>query len=113
MRVLVIGNERALAQSRHAFLQRADAVAENLRQHRNDVAGEIATIGTGISFVIQRGALRNEKRNVRDMHAKLDAGLIDSFPASDPASSVQPSPSRHDGDREGMSLWEKILSVFR
>jgi hypothetical protein len=49
----------------------------------------------------------------RDIHAKLDAGLIGSFPASDPASSVQPSPSKHDADREGKSLWNKVLSVFR
>jgi hypothetical protein len=49
----------------------------------------------------------------RDIHAKLDAGLIGSFPASDPASSVQPSPSRHDGERQRASLWDRILSVFR
>jgi hypothetical protein len=49
----------------------------------------------------------------RDIHAKLDAGLIDSFPASDPISSVQPSPSKHDGGSEGASLWDKILSIFR
>ena len=30
----------------------------------------------------------------RDTHAKLEAGLIDSFPASDPVSATQPSPSK-------------------
>ena len=30
----------------------------------------------------------------RDMHRKLDEGLVDSFPASDPASAVQPSPTK-------------------
>jgi hypothetical protein len=49
----------------------------------------------------------------RDIHAKLEAGLIDSFPASDPVSSVQPAPSKHDGDREGASLWDKVRAVFR
>ena len=49
----------------------------------------------------------------RDIHAKLEAGLIDSFPASDPVSSVQPSPSKHDGEREGLSLWHKVRAVFR
>ena len=49
----------------------------------------------------------------RDTHAKLEAGLIDSFPASDPVSAAQPSPSKHDGDREGGSLWDKVLAVFR
>jgi len=37
----------------------------------------------------------------QDMHRKLDEGLFDSFPASDPASAVQPSPSRpHRGSEK-------------
>ena len=47
----------------------------------------------------------------REIHAKLEAGLIDSFPASDPVSAAQPSPSRHD--RESVSLWDKVRAVFR
>ena len=46
----------------------------------------------------------------RDTHAKLEAGLIGSFPASDPVSAAQPSPSRADGEP---SLWNKLLAVFR
>jgi hypothetical protein len=49
----------------------------------------------------------------RETHAKLEAGLIDSFPASDPVSATQPSPSKLDRDREGGSLWDKVLAVFR
>lgn len=30
----------------------------------------------------------------REIHTRLEAGLIDSFPASDPVSAVQPSPSK-------------------
>jgi hypothetical protein len=30
----------------------------------------------------------------RDVHEKLDTGLKDSFPASDPASAAQPAPSK-------------------
>ena len=30
----------------------------------------------------------------QEMHRKLDEGLFGSFPASDPASAVQPSPSK-------------------
>jgi len=39
----------------------------------------------------------------RDKHEKLDEGLAGSFPASDPASAVQPAPSKpHRGsDKEG------------
>jgi hypothetical protein len=49
----------------------------------------------------------------RDMHHKLEAGLVDSFPASDPVSVAQPAPSKPDGDRENASLWDKVRSVFR
>ena len=34
-----------------------------------------------------------------EIHVKLEAGLIDTFPASDPVSAIQPAPSKHhDGD---------------
>jgi hypothetical protein len=48
----------------------------------------------------------------QEAHAKLEAGLMDTFPASDPVSAAQPSPSKHDG-REGTSLWDKVRAVFR
>jgi hypothetical protein len=49
----------------------------------------------------------------REMHTKLEAGLVDSFPASDPVSAVQPARSKPDGDRENESLWNKVKAVFR
>jgi len=63
----------------------------------------------------------------QEMHARLEAGLIDSFPASDPVSATQPSLSRtaspspshtesesvEDDDNKAMSLWDRVLSVFR
>ena len=49
----------------------------------------------------------------REAHAKLETGLMDSFPASDPVSAAQPAPSKHDADRENESLWDKVLAVFR
>ena len=39
----------------------------------------------------------------RDTHEKLEAGLIDSFPASDPVSAAQPSPSKAEREREDTS----------
>jgi hypothetical protein len=45
----------------------------------------------------------------RDIHAKLEAGLMDTFPASDPVSATQPAPSKHDSKREG----NKIRAVFK
>ncbi len=70
----------------------------------------------------------------QEMHARLEAGLIDSFPASDPVSATQPSLSstaslsssetggteNEDTVNEGTesedkatSLWDKVLAVFR
>ena len=64
-------------------------------------------------------------RTDAEMHARLEAGLIDSFPASDPVSHAQPAPSRHDSDRDAphaediqqdnephRSLWDKVKAVF-
>ena len=48
----------------------------------------------------------------RESHARLQAGLEGSFPASDPVSAAQPAPSKHDDDRD-QSLWDKVMSVFR
>ncbi len=49
----------------------------------------------------------------RDTDARLETGLIDSFPASDPVSATQPALSRADRDQESASLWDKVLAVFR
>ena len=49
----------------------------------------------------------------RETHAKLHAGLVDSFPASDPVSAAQPAASKHDGDRANESLLDKMLALFR
>ena len=55
---------------------------------------------------------REAARADREMHEKLDAGLVGSFPASDPVSAAQPAPSKHDGDHSE-SLWDKVVAVFR
>jgi hypothetical protein len=55
-----------------------------------------------------------------EMHARLEAGLIDTFPASDPVSAAQPAKTKHekhapaqqDNDPDG-SLWDKVKAVFR
>lgn len=49
----------------------------------------------------------------RDTHAKLEKGLMDTFPASDPVSATQPAKSKSDGDRENDSLWDKVVAIFR
>lgn len=47
-----------------------------------------------------------------DRHAGLDAALEDSFPASDPVSAAQPTPSKADADADAPSLWEKVKAIF-
>lgn len=49
----------------------------------------------------------------RETHAKLETGLMDSFPASDPVSATQPAPSKADGHIEDESLWQKLRAAFR
>jgi hypothetical protein len=64
----------------------------------------------------------------QEMHARLEAGLIDTFPASDPPSATQPtlsntaspslSPSQSGVDdaehgSDHRSLWDRLLAVFR
>ena len=60
-----------------------------------------------------------------ETHARLEVGLIDSFPASDPVSAAQPSPTKQDGrdaraarqveqDNDlHLSLWDKVKAAFR
>ena len=56
---------------------------------------------------------REALRADRETHEKLDAGLVGSFPASDPVSAAQPAPSKADGDRSNETLWEKLRAAFR
>ncbi|WGD50635.1 hypothetical protein QA641_34380 [Bradyrhizobium sp. CB1650] len=48
----------------------------------------------------------------RETHAKLETGLVDTFPASDPVSAAQPTPSKADAEADKASLWDKVKSVF-
>ena len=54
-----------------------------------------------------------------EMHARLEAGLVDTFPASDPVSAAQPAKTRHERhppakqDNDPASLWDKVKAVFR
>ena len=47
-----------------------------------------------------------------DRHAKLDTGLEDTFPASDPVSAAQPTPSKADAEADSRSLWDKVKAIF-
>ena len=49
----------------------------------------------------------------REIHTRLEAGLIETFPASDPVSAAQPAPSKHDSDHSSDSLWNKVMAMFR
>ena len=54
---------------------------------------------------------REALRADREIHERLEAGLVDTFPASDPVSAAQPAPSKVDGDRESASLWDKMKAA--
>jgi hypothetical protein len=47
-----------------------------------------------------------------DRQSKLDAGLKDTFPASDPVAAAQPTPSKADADADSPSLWGKVKRIF-
>jgi hypothetical protein len=49
----------------------------------------------------------------REVHARLETGLMDSFPASDPVSAAQPAPSKPDNGIDDETLWEKLRAIFR
>jgi hypothetical protein len=44
----------------------------------------------------------------RKTHEILEAGLMDTFPASDPVSAAQPAPSRDNGKRKNDSRRNKL-----
>jgi hypothetical protein len=48
----------------------------------------------------------------RETHAKLDAGLIDTFPASDPVAAAQPTPTKADAEADSPSLWDRVKAIF-
>lgn len=48
----------------------------------------------------------------RETHTRLETGLVDTFPASDPVSAAQPTPSKADAEADGQSLWEKVKAIF-
>jgi hypothetical protein len=56
---------------------------------------------------------REAARADREIHEKLESGLVGSFPASDPVSAAQPAPSKPDSDRGNASLWDKVRAVFK
>ena len=49
----------------------------------------------------------------REMDGKLKAGLVGTFPASDPVSAVQPAPTVDHEKRRSPSFWEAIKTMFK
>jgi hypothetical protein len=47
-----------------------------------------------------------------DRESKLHNALADTFPASDPVSAAQPTPSVADAEAEHPSLWAKVKAIF-
>ncbi|WP_029586007.1 hypothetical protein [Bradyrhizobium sp. URHD0069] len=55
---------------------------------------------------------RQAERLDPDKHARLEAGLIDTLPASEPCA-VQPAPTVEHPHREGPSFWQAIKTMFK
>ena len=73
------------------------------------IAGEELS---GRDFIFLIGGLFLLGKSTWEIHEKLEAGLEDSFPASDPVSAAQPAPSKADTE-QNQTLWDKVLAVFR
>jgi hypothetical protein len=48
-----------------------------------------------------------------EMHARLEAGLIDTSSASDPVSATQPAPTVERQHVESPSFWQAIKTRFK
>ena len=48
-----------------------------------------------------------------EKHARLEAGLIGTFPASDPVSAIQPALTAEHQHREGLSFRQAIKTMFK
>ncbi len=48
----------------------------------------------------------------RETRDRLHKGLVDTFPASDPVSAAQPTPSKADAKADNPSLWSKVKAIF-
>lgn len=64
---------------------------------------------------LDKYALNREEAERFDlaMHARLEAGLIDTFPASDPVGAAQPAPTVERHKHESPSFWQAIKTMFK
>ena len=56
---------------------------------------------------------REAKKPDLETHARLEAGSIDTFPASDPVSATQPAPTVEHQNAESPSFWQAIKTRFK
>ena len=68
--------ERAEREAVLAGHERADAVRELLRQHRNDLVHEVDARRAAVRLLVERGAGRDEVRDVGDVHAEDAVALL-------------------------------------
>jgi hypothetical protein len=69
---------------------------------------------TNFTQVDKNGPARWEaERPDLETHARLEAGLIDTSPASAPVSATQPAPSLEQQHPESPSFWQAIKTRFK
>ena len=84
-----------------ALLQRAHAVGEDLRQHRDHVPRQIGTVASRLRLAVERSAHRHERRDVGDVHAEAPArGAVAFEPLHADRVVEVASVGRIDGDGE-------------
>ncbi len=69
--LLVERDEGRLGEARHALLQRAHAVGEHLRQHRDHQPGQVHAVAALPRLAVERPVPGHEVRHVGDVHAEL------------------------------------------
>ena len=72
-------NEDRMGQAVHRWIETANAVAQSLRQHRNDAIGQINAVAALVRFAVQRRARFHVGGNVGDVDTETPAAAGDSF----------------------------------
>ena len=76
LRIVVVSNINALCKPLLIRLQAAYSVTENLRQHRDNLAGQINAVTPVLRFDIQRRIHRNKSTHVGDMNPQYPVAVF-------------------------------------
>lgn len=72
--VFIVADEAGEAAAGNVFLEGADAVAQDLGKHGDDVAWEVDGVAAGVGFLVDLGAGFDVEGNVGDVNGEFDHG---------------------------------------